>query len=155
MKRIWSVLFLLGIVTMAAAGVGAQAMHVVQNTTDAKWGPAPPMVPAGAEIAVVSGDPSKTGPFVIRLKFPANYTIPAHSHPTDENVTVLSGSVFVGMGDKADRTAGDAVGTGGFVLLPQGMNHYAYTKAAATILLFGQGPFDFKYVDPKDDPRHK
>jgi len=155
MKRIWSVLLLSSVATLAAASLGAQSTHVLQNATDAKWGPAPPMLPAGAEVAVVSGDPSKTGPFVLRLKFPANYSIPAHSHPTDENVTVLSGSLFVGMGNKLDRAAGDAVATGGYALLPQGMNHCAYTKGAATILLFAQGPFDFKYVDPKDDPRHK
>jgi quercetin dioxygenase-like cupin family protein len=154
MKRLISVA-VLGLALAVGSAVGAQSSHVMQNTVDAKWGPAPPMLPAGAEIAVISGDPSKPGPFVLRLKFPANYSIPAHSHPTDENVTVLSGALFVGMGDKLSRATGDAVNPGGFVLLPQGMNHYAYTKATSTILLFGQGPFDFKYVDPKDDPRHK
>lgn len=147
---------LVGVIGVAANRVvGAQSAHVMQNVSEAKWGPAPPMLPAGAEVAVVSGDPSKTGSFVLRLRFPANYAIPAHSHPTDENVVVVSGSLFVGMGDKLDRAAGQAVVPGGFVSLPEHMNHYAYTKSASTILLYAQGPFDFKYVNPKDDPRNK
>src|SRR4051794_24890601 len=60
--------------------------HVTQTVTEAKWGPAPPMLPPGAQIAVLSGDPGKSAPYAVRLKFPANYIIPAHSHPTDENV---------------------------------------------------------------------
>lgn len=148
-------------VLVAAIGAGtatlltAQSMHVQQNVADVKWGPAPPMLPAGAEVAVVSGDPFKAGPYVMRLKFPANYDIPAHSHPTDENVSVVSGALLVGMGDKLDHAAGKSLAPGGFGLLPAGMNHYAFTRAATTILLFGQGPVEFKYVNPKDDPRNK
>src|SRR5262245_4079007 len=65
--------------------------HAIQTLKEAQWGPAPPMVPAGAQIAVLSGDPSKAAPYSVRLRFPANYAIPAHSHPTDENVVVTAG----------------------------------------------------------------
>lgn len=146
---------LVGLAGTATRVVRAQSTHVMQNVAEAKWGPAPPMLPAGAEVAVVSGDPSKTGPFVLRLRFPANYDIPAHSHPTDENVVVVSGGFYVGMGDKLDRHAGQALTPGGYVTLPQHMNHFAYTKAPSTILLYAQGPFEIKYVNPKDDPRNK
>ena len=148
-------------VLLAAIGVGsatlltAQSAHVQQNAAEAKWGPAPPMLPADAEIAVVSGDPGKPAPYVVRLKFPANYDIPAHSHPTEENVTVVSGSFFVDMGDKLDKTKSQALEVGDVASLPAGMNHYAFTKAPTTIVLFGQGPVEFKYVNPKDDPRNK
>jgi quercetin dioxygenase-like cupin family protein len=127
----------------------------MQSVAEAKWGPAPPMLPPGAQIAVLQGDPGKPAPYTVRLKFPANYAIPAHSHPTDENVAVVSGAVFFGMGEKLDKTAGASLGAGGFTSLPAGMNHYAYTKGEATILLYGMGPVDFKYVNPNDDPRHK
>ena len=80
------------------SAVTAQSPHVMTTPNDAKWGPAPPMLPAGAQIAVLSGDPSKAAPYAVRLKFPANYAIPAHSHPGDENVTVTSGELSIGMG---------------------------------------------------------
>jgi quercetin dioxygenase-like cupin family protein len=113
------------------------------------------MLPPGAQIAIVSGDPGKPAPYTVRLKFPANYDIPAHSHPTDENVAVVSGQLFIGMGDKMDKAAGKGVGPGGFALAPANMNHFAFTKAETTIFLYGMGPVEFKYVNPNDDPRHK
>jgi len=150
MSKLW-----IGVVLAAALGgtmVLAQG-HVMQNAGETKWGPAPPMLPPGAQIAVLAGDPSKAKPYTVRLKFPANYNIPAHSHPTDENVAVVSRALYMGMGDKLDKKAGHALGAGGFALMPANANHFAYTKGATTILLYGQGPVEFKYVNPADDPR--
>jgi quercetin dioxygenase-like cupin family protein len=147
---------LVTLVTLAVAG-GAIAFaqgHVMQTLTEAKFGPAPPMLPPGAEIAVLAGDPGKAAPYTVRLKFPANYAIPAHSHPTDENVVVVSGGVYMGMGNTLDKTAGHLLGEGGFALVPAGANHFAYTKAATTIVLYGIGPVEFKYVNAADDPRN-
>jgi quercetin dioxygenase-like cupin family protein len=127
--------------------------HAMENLKAAKWGPAPPLLPPGAQIAVLSGDPTKPGSYAVRLKFPANYEIPAHSHPTDENVVVVSGELFLGMGTKLDKKAGMGLGVGGFGLMPANANHFAYTKRETTIVLFGQGPVEFKYVNPADDPR--
>jgi quercetin dioxygenase-like cupin family protein len=127
--------------------------HVMQMPGDTKWGPAPPMLPAGAQIAVLAGDPGKAAPYTVRLKFPANYAIPAHSHPTDENVTVVTGTLFMGMGNKLDAGHGMALGAGGFALMPAGANHFAYTKQETTIILHGIGPVEFTYVNPNDDPR--
>ena len=129
--------------------------HVIQTPAQAQWGPAPPMLPPGAQIAVLAGDPGKPAPYAVRLKFPANYAIPAHSHPTDEHVVVTSGAVTFGMGEKLTRSATNkTLGVGGFALMPTGMNHFAYTTAEATIVLYGQGPVEFKYVNPADDPRN-
>ena len=94
-------------------------------------------------------------PYTVRLKFPANYDIPAHSHPEDENVAVVSGELFVQMGTKLDRKTGMSLGAGGFALMPAHANHVAYTKVETTILLYGQGPVEFKYVSAGDDPRTK
>jgi len=129
--------------------------HVMENLATAKWGPAPPFLPPGAQIVVLAGDPTKTAAYAVRLKFPANYDVPAHSHPTDEHVVVVSGEFFMGMGDKLDRKAGMTLGVGGFALMPATANHFAYTKAETTIVLYGQGPVEFKYVNPADDPRNK
>jgi hypothetical protein len=104
--------------------VSGQKMHVLSDLKDAVWGPAPPMLPAGAQIAVLAGDPTKPVPYTVRLKFPANYAIPAHSHPTDENVVVVTGAVTFGMGEKlAKSDAGNkTLPAGGFALMPANMN---------------------------------
>jgi quercetin dioxygenase-like cupin family protein len=131
--------------------------HVIASVKDAKWGPAPPVLPKGAQIAVLAGNPTRAVPYTIRLKFPAHYAIPAHSHPTDENVVVISGALTFGMGDKLipDATKNRTLTAGGFALMPADMNHYAFTAAEeTTIVLYGQGPVEFKYVNPADDPRN-
>jgi quercetin dioxygenase-like cupin family protein len=158
MKKIASVVAALAILGGGSAAMWAQSAHVLSAPADAKWGPAPPFVPEGAQIAVLSGDPTKSAAYAVRLKFPANYAIPAHTHPTDENVVVVSGSVTFGIGDKLMKGAADnkTLPPGGYALQPAGMNHFAYTGTQeATIVLFGQGPVDFKYVNPNDDPRNK
>lgn len=141
-----------------AAAVSAQIpAPVVVTLDDAKWGPAPPFLPPGAQIAVLSGNPMGTGSYSVRLRFPANYAIPAHSHPTDENVVVTKGDMTFGMGDKLSKTAtgNKTIQVGGYALAPTGMNHYAYAGASgAEIVLYGLGPVEFKYVDPADDPRN-
>src|SRR5437764_14537841 len=88
------------------------------NADGLKWGPAPPVLPKGAQIAVVSGDPFKDGPYVVRLKVPNGYQVPAHSHPKDEYLTVLSGKFNLGMGDKLDPKEAWALWVGGFVEAP-------------------------------------
>jgi quercetin dioxygenase-like cupin family protein len=144
--------------TASAATLQADDMaSVITSVTEAKWGPAPPFIPAGAKIAVLSGNPMGTGAFAVRLRFPANYAIAAHSHPTDENVVVTAGALTLGMGDKlAKGVAGNkTLAVGGYALMPQGMNHYAYAGAkGADIVLYGMGPVEFKYVNPADDPRN-
>ena len=149
---------------LAVATVGASfayaadvpvTSHVMESAGTAKWGPAPPMLPPGAHISVLAGDPTKAGPYTIRLLFPPNYDIPAHSHPGDENVAVVSGELFMGMGNTLDKKAGIGLGVGGFALMPANVNHFAFTKTETTILLYGVGPVDFIYVNPADDPRMK
>ena len=135
-------------------GVQTCALPIFQNEHEAKWSDAPAMLPPGAKIDVVQGDPGGTALYTARLNFPANYKIPAHSHPTDEHVTVLSGTLYMGMGDKLDPEGGTALTVGGFALMPAKMNHYAYTKKATTILLHGMGPVEFIYVNSADDPRN-
>jgi quercetin dioxygenase-like cupin family protein len=132
-----------------------QSAHVIQTPAEAKWGPAPPVLPPGAQIAVLAGNPMSTGAYTVRLKFPANYAIPAHSHPTDENVVVVSGAVTFGMGDKLQKNApgNKTLAPGGYFLASAEMNHFAYTTQESTIVLYGQGPVEFKYVNASDDPR--
>ena len=142
MKRI----LLLTAATMLAASP-AQAKGL-------KWGPAPPGLPAGAQIAVEKGDPGKAGEFVIRIKMPADYAVAPHHHPTDEVVRVKSGTLNYGMGEKVDRAnAGTLSDPATHVTMHAGMNHWVFTTAPAEIQVSGTGPFQIIYADPKDDPR--
>ena len=133
----------------------APAKHAVVTSGDLKWGPAPPSLPPGAEAAVVDGDPTKPGPFVMRAKFPAGYRVAPHWHPTDENLTVISGSFAVGTGDKADEASMHTLAPGDFVRMPKQTHHYAMAKEATIIQIHGAGPFAITYVNPGDDPRKK
>ena len=88
----------------------------------------------------------------MRLKMPANYKVPAHHHPTDEFVTVISGDFRVGLGDKLDINKGQSLKAGGFGEMPAGMNHYAWTAEETVVQIAGPGPFAITYVNPADDP---
>jgi quercetin dioxygenase-like cupin family protein len=144
----------LGLVLMMCTGAAAVAADspIVSSTKDVKWGPAPPILPKGAVMAVMAGDPGAAGLVAVRLKMPAGYKIPAHWHPTDEQVTVLSGTLALGMGDKLDETKGVTLRAGGFGVAPAHMNHYAWTKTGAVIQINLMGPFALTYVNPADDP---
>lgn len=119
------------------------------------WGPAPPVLPAGVKLAVLAGDPAGTGPVTLRLKMPAGYRIPPHWHPTDERVTVISGTLALGMGDKLDRKHAKVLKAGGYAVAPANMHHFAWTKTGAVVQVDLMGPFQITYVNPADDPSKK
>jgi hypothetical protein len=126
--------------------------HVAVTPLELKWGPAPPTVPPGAQIAVLSGDPGKPGPFVLRIKFPAGYKVPAHWHPTDENLTVVQGTFRAGMGDAYSEAGLKDFPVGSFIKMPKEMHHFAGTKGGAIVQVNAEGPFVLNYVNPNDDP---
>jgi hypothetical protein len=139
------------LVAVANSTFGAEP-QTVMSSKDVAWSPAPPVLPKGAMMVVLAGDPAASGPVVLRLKMPAGYKIPAHWHPTDEYVTVLSGTFFIGMGDKLDPAKGHAFTAEGFAVAPAHMNHYAWTKTGATVQVNLMGPFEITYVNPADNP---
>jgi hypothetical protein len=141
-----------GLIATIAPAV-AQSTHVLVPADKVQWGPAPPHLPAGAQISVLEGNPSEKGPVTLRLKFPANYSIPPHWHSMAERVTVLSGTFHVGMGDKLDRQASQTLEPGGFVSLPAKMHHFAWTAAPTVVQISLEGPFDIFYVNPADAPQ--
>jgi quercetin dioxygenase-like cupin family protein len=158
LKTFASVTIIAGLI-LAAASVGMRAdhPHAGQNLKDATWSPAPPLLPKGAEIAVLDGDPTKAVLYAVRLKFPAHYAIPAHSHPTNEHVVVTSGALVFGMGDVLDKrsSTNTKLTVGGFVDAAANVNHFAFTRdEETTIVLYGEGPVEFNYVNPNDDPRN-
>ena len=116
------------------------------------WSAAPPTLPPGAEIAVLSGNPGTEGPFVLRLRLPSGYEVPAHTHSGDQLIIVISGMFNVGHGDNLDRSATLPLPAGGFVELPAEHPHFAWTAEETVVQIHGPGPFDIKYLHPGDDP---
>jgi hypothetical protein len=143
----------LGVAVSATPAV-AQT-HVLVPADKVQWGPVPPALPPGAEIAVLEGNPSEKGAITLRLRLPANYVIPPHWHSMDERVTVLSGALNVGMGDKLDRSGSQSLKPSGFVALPAKMHHYAWTAIPTIVQINLEGPFDIFYIDPADNPQTK
>jgi quercetin dioxygenase-like cupin family protein len=127
----------------------AGAHHTVVAADAVQWKPLRP----GAEIAVVSGDPDKTGsPFVMRFRYRGKARIPPHWHPTDEHLTILSGTFRLGMGESGDERATTALGEGAYAFVAAKMVHYAWTDGDTTLQIHGIGPFVINYVNPADDP---
>ena len=149
---------IVGLISIALAGISvvrAADMPGPMQPEEMKWGDAPPVLPAGAKLTVLAGDPSKTGFVSLRLKMPAGYRIPPHSHPTDEHVTVISGTFALGMGDKLDKAQSKTLKPGGYAVAPANMNHFAWTKTGAVVQVDLMGPFQITYVNPADDPSQK
>jgi quercetin dioxygenase-like cupin family protein len=119
------------------------------------WGPAPDAFPAGAKMAVESGNPMAAGEFVVRLSFPAGYKIPPHFHPTDEHVRVRSGALLVGMGDVLDPSKTKKLAPGDTGTIPATQHHFALARGATVISVRADGPFAMNYVKDADDPRKK
>jgi quercetin dioxygenase-like cupin family protein len=133
----------------AAHHPGTAAFH---NPENLQWGDAPPVLPPGAQAVVLDGDPHQAGPYVLRLKLPAGYRIPPHWHSKPEIVTVISGTLSLGMGDTLDPAAAEELKTGGFHAIGAGVHHYAFTRSGAVVQIHGDGPFDITYINPADNP---
>lgn len=139
--------------TAPAPADPAADMKILADGNDAQWQPAPPSLPKGMMITILSGDPAKPGPFTIRLTIPAGTVIAPHTHAQDENVTVISGDFYHGHDKTVDKEKGTEVHTGGFVFLPANHVHSLWTTSEpAVIQVTGTGPFGVRYVNPADDP---
>lgn len=143
------------VVINARAQVHHDPDHIMVMPKDIKWVDAPPGLPPGAKVAVLDGDPSMTGLFMMRAQMPANYKIKPHTHPADEHITVLKGVLYMGMGATYDEKSAVAIPVGGFAVMKVGTIHYAFTKGECIIQLHGLGPWGITYVNPADDPRTK
>jgi quercetin dioxygenase-like cupin family protein len=142
--------------TLSLAGVAVALVAAnpaaAQKAAKLNWGPAPAVFPAGAKMAVVSGDPNKSGPFSIQLSMPKGYRIAPHYHPTDETVTVKKGVFAYGTGDKFDKKALKTMSKGQSGTLPANMHHYAQARGKTVVEVSSTGPFAMTYVNPADDP---
>jgi quercetin dioxygenase-like cupin family protein len=151
-------LLFLSVVLVLAALFAAQPSQAQNAFTpdQVKFGPAPPFLPPGAQLAVLEGNPmASSGDFTVRLKMPDGYKIAPHTHPARENVTVLSGTLKVGMGDQYDAGKMMTFGAGSFAYLDPSMHHYAGASGETVIQIHGQSPLKINYINPADDPTPK
>jgi quercetin dioxygenase-like cupin family protein len=152
MKR----LFILAIVVVLfpqSASSKRKKEEAVMIAADAvKYGPVPPNLPAGAQVGVLHGNPFKKGLYAIRFKMPDGYKIPPHWHSRNEELTVISGTFLLSMGDKFDEATAHTLAAGAYHYLPRKMHHSAATKGETVLEIHGMGPFDINYLNPADDP---
>jgi quercetin dioxygenase-like cupin family protein len=125
---------------------GAEA-HKIVHFGDLKWTP----IMKGCDLASVSGDPSAEGAlFVLRIRCADGTKIPAHWHPTDENVTVLKGTFLLGMGETFDESKLQTMNVGNYLLMPKEMRHFALCKGEMIVQIHGTGPFKNIWVNPSE-----
>ena len=152
--KIAAIGFAVGLGGLVAAPAWA-ADYTAVMSRDIKWVDAPSIGP-GAKTAVIDGDPKSTGPFVMRLKVPPKTTIKMHTHPADENVTVLSGTLHFAATDKLDTKMAKAFGPGSYFSIGKGKPMFAYTSDKEAVLqLHGNGPWGITYLDQKDGTAKK
>jgi quercetin dioxygenase-like cupin family protein len=132
----------------------ATAEHKILAPEEMQWGEVPPGLPAGGKMAVLDGDPNKKGSFTVRLKAPDGYRVPPHTHPTAERLTISSGTLHLGTGEKFDEAAAHEMAPGSFAVLPAGMKHFAWSTGESVVQIQSEGPFQIKYANPADDPRN-
>lgn len=150
MARVFVVL--LAVVALAGAASSQEKKegmeaHKIVHFGDLKW----TGIMKGCDLAAVSGDFNAEGaPFVLRIRCADGTKIPAHWHPTDENVTVLKGTFLVGMGESFDESKLQTMNVGNFVTVPKEMRHFATCKGETIVQVHGAGPFKVNWVNPSE-----
>lgn len=119
-----------------------------------QWMDGPPSLPKGAKIAVLEGDPAKEGMFVMRVRVPDGFHIPAHTHPKAERVTIIQGTFKLAMGDNPKKINARILPAGTYGVWPPGMVHAVWIEGETIVQFHGMGPWVINYVNPTDDPRN-
>lgn len=138
----------------ASAALAHSGDHLMTTPDELKWTDVGSL-PAGAKLAVIEGPLNEAVPVTFRIRFPANYQLPAHWHPAIEHVTVISGTFHMGVGDKLEPAKTKALSAGSVAIMQPKTNHFAWTKEETIVQVHGMGPWGITYVNPADDPRKK
>ena len=152
------------LLVLSPCPVGSEEAHRVADSVSAPrwelfkpdevpWRDGPASMLPGAKMAILEGDPSKEGLFTMRLKLPDGYRVFPHWHPKTERLTIISGTVNLGSGDRFDPKATQALAAGTYSSMPPKMTHFAWMKGETILQLSSMGPWEIVYVNPSDDPR--
>ena len=146
-------LSVLALCALSGVSLSQDHSHVMVLPDAIRWGPASPKLPQGAQMAVLSGNPSVPGElYVFRVKLPDGFSVPPHWHPMDENVTVLKGTMMLGFGERFDAAAFRDLPAGTYATLPKEQPHFNRMKGETILQFHGIGPYDIVYVNAADDP---
>ena len=129
---------------------GAKDAHKIVRSDEVTFEPIEvPGFDSGMEIAVLYGDPgAEDGNYTIRLRFPDGYRFPAHYHPVAENLTVLSGTFLLAMGDDENWDVLKTYAPGAYLYIPPENPHYGGATGETVIQLHGRAPFQILLVNP-------
>jgi quercetin dioxygenase-like cupin family protein len=132
-----------------------QAVFRSVHPEDLDWEPFAAFPPS-ARLAVVVGQVSEPGPYVVRVKVPSGVKLMPHRHHEDRVYTVISGVFYIGLGERFDDSELEAYPPGSVVVLPGGTSHFHWAKSGEYVTqVTAIGPISLDYVDPADDPRNR
>ena len=134
-----------------AQGPGA---HSMVTPDQLQWKDVPALG-VGVKLALIEGPMNEAVPFIVRIKFPAGTKIPAHWHPAIEHVTVMSGTLNIGVGDKFDESQVMRFPPGSVTIMQPKTTHFGFFNDETILQVHGVGPWEVNYVNPADDPRKK
>ena len=121
---------------------------------DINWKPFAAFPPS-VRLAVIVGEPSKAGPYTIRVRVPHGIKLMPHRHPEDRVYTVISGVFYIGLGEQFDPERLDAYPPGSVIVLPGNTSHFHWAKSSEYITqVSASGPLGLAYVSANDDPRN-
>ena len=147
-------LAILATVPLIASAQDLPAGAVMLTPGDMKWGPSP--VPPGSEITTLAGSRAQPGPYVVRVRFPANFVHQPHTHPDARAYTVISGTLYVGFGERLDEARLKALPPGSFWTEPANVAHFVVTRGEPVVFrISGTSPTATTFVDPAHEPGKK
>lgn len=127
--------------------------HVMVTPDEVDWEAGPESLPEGSEIAVLEGDPREPGMLNMRLRFPDGYVVPPHWHPNFERITVIDGTLRLGMGEEFDEEAMETLPAGSYTVMPPEERHFVAAEGETVIQITTVGPWEIHYVNEAEDPR--
>jgi hypothetical protein len=153
MKPTMKVLLLVVLALTGTLELALAQEHFVFSSDKIEWKEGPASLAPGTKMAILRGDPTKPGMFLMRLKLPVGYIVAPHWHTQDENVTVISGALLIGDGERFDAARLEKVTPGNLMVMPATHRHFARFDEETVLQLQGLGPWVVNYVNPADDPR--
>ena len=148
MKTVFALSASVAILSYASVARSAEPGVMALAPSEMKWSAQGGLALPGLEQVTLIGDPSKPGPYTIRLKFPAGFKMAPHTHPDSREVTVLSGTWYTGYGETPEASGLKELPAGSFYTEPANVAHYVEIREPTMIQVSGTGPSGRKFVWP-------